>query len=67
VEFLVTLDDSKMRGKRAGGRQQREERVDKKLKGWIVARKKKEFCPVTCIKWKQCLKKKRTRKMSKMS
>jgi hypothetical protein len=42
VEFLITLN-SKMRGKRAGGRGQGEERVDKRSKGWIVGRKKKEL------------------------
>jgi hypothetical protein len=67
VEFFITLDESKMRGKSAGGRQKSEERVDEKSRGWIMGRKKKEFGPVTCIKWKQCLKKKRMRKIRRPS
>lgn len=62
VEFLITLDNSKMRGKSAWEKQQREERVDTKSKGWNLGRKKKKFCSVTCIEWKQ-----RTRKMCRLS
>jgi hypothetical protein len=35
-----------MKGNSAGGRQQRKEGVDKKLKGWIMGRKRKEFLSI---------------------